>query len=177
MKHYSVMAFNGGGLNMSHDILSPHGDIISSTTQEIANITLAQAVTFDSDPVSKQFKHDVGNPSHLLVSVPGVYYLNYTLNVNLTSGSNKTMETWVRVNGADVADSNNIIFVRTAGRERSSIQAFLGAVIVDDFIEVMISGDTTSLEILALAAGVSPVRPATPSIKALAFKVSDIYPA
>lgn len=160
---------------MSHKVLSANGDILSNTTQTIADITLAQAIDFDLVAAENQVVHTLVTPPRVTVQVSGIYYVNYTLNINLISGTNKTLETWVRVNGADVPATNNQIFIRTAGRERTSIQTSLGPLSVGDFVEIMMSGDSTSLQIVAEIAGTSPVRPAIPSIRALAFKVSDLY--
>jgi len=161
---------------MSHKVLFPNASIISNTSQLITDITAAKEITFDVDQVSNQVGTDPGDDTKIVTQVAGIYLAVYTLNVNLISGTNATLDTWVRVNGADVTNSNRKIFMRTAGNNQTTMVAFLGALQKGDFSQVLMRGDTTNLQIQAVAAGAVPTRPKTPSVSITVVKVSELFP-
>ena len=91
---------------MSHNPNQPCGDSESSITQSIADVSVGQAVAFDKDVLADAMStQESGDPTKLVFKAAGVYYVNYSLNAELTSGSNRTLWTWLRLNGVDVIGS------------------------------------------------------------------------
>jgi len=152
----------------------PYAYISSNVTQAIDDTTLAQAVTFEINNALNKFTHSTSvNPERLYADDDGTYLFTVTGQLDLSAGASQTLDMWWRVNGTDVAYSNNSSFVTNPGDLRVLTKAEL---LVDlnrgDYVECVMSGSSISLRLLTVAAGVTPTRPAIPSVEIVAVRVS-----
>lgn len=162
---------------MSHHVNpGPNATYSSSTTQPIANVTLGQVVTFNTIEVEKgivlQTSGGVG--SQIYVKQPGDYLVSISAICNTTSGSNKAMAMWFRKNGTDIPLSNTTLRI-TSNNPQVMAVTFIYTLAANDYIQVAMSGETTSCELIAVPAIVAPstpVSPATPSIVLTMVQVS-----
>ena len=151
----------------------PHGQVSDSTTQGIADTTVAYPITYDTnEDVTEGLTHSVSvNPSRIYVDLKGSYEIIYSAIADLNTGSNKEIDIWLRVNGTDVDRTNTT--VNLGGTPHVVITvSFIHAFAAGDYFELVMRGETTAVELIATAAGVSPTRPATPSIIVTAKWVS-----
>lgn len=156
-----------------YPLLEPYGSFSDSTTQAIANATQAQAVTLNTDEHKYRMTHStVTNPSRVQIDVAGVYEITISAVADLSVGTNQTLNMWLAVDGSNIATSNTIVNIL------STAQQILGVSMMHNFtagqyFEIMMSGSSTAVQILATAAGVSPTRPACPSIIITVVRVSE----
>ena len=161
----------GGGGNM------PNGMVSDSTTQVIASTTVAQAITFNTNEILDAITHSTSvNPSRVYIDTAGTYLVTFSMVVNLTGGGAATLDFWIRQNGADIPRSNSKSQITSADDRRMVTMTALVIAAANDYIEVFMSGDSTSLEIEALVAGSSPTRPAVPSIILTVNRVDETGP-
>jgi len=150
-----VLSFAGnGGISLPHLMQS------DLTDQAIANITLAQVITFDTDV----HHHDIErtSASRFTSKKTGSYLVTFSGIVIGTAGNK--IEVWLRVNGSDVANSNTSYTFKGTAVNGLVAVSFIQHLDKGDYFEFWTWGDSTSCKWDAMAAGSSPTRPAVPSI-------------
>lgn len=151
---------SGGGTPVSSLL---RGDFASTVTQSIVSITAPQAITFNT-PTNTQGISLIAN-SKLTVATTGYYLVTFTAQTHITSGSNKNLWIWLRVNGVDVANSaQDTTF--NAGPPVYITGVYVLQMNANDYVEVWMAGDSTNCQIQAQAASAGPpAYPASPSIQ------------
>ena len=109
-------------------------------------INTPNAVTFTDTDASDGVLLGSGNNRFDILN-PGVYQIGYTIQVQSSSGSAKTIYSWLRKNGVDVPDSANRQtdninggFVQVGGNHFLDLAA-------NDYIQLMFAVDDTALTI------------------------------
>lgn len=145
--------------------------MLDTTTQAIAVADTPQLLTFNTTGIAD--KIDVTSSSRFTVKENGVYLLNADFQLTSTT-ANKIMDFWIRVNGSDVANSNDKITVTNGNDIRVlPMGGFILTLTAGQYIEFWMSGNSTDLSVITYAAGVTPTRPVTPSAK---FTLTKIHP-
>jgi hypothetical protein len=138
-----------------------YGSFYDTTTQTAAAINTAYAMTFNTTDLS--FGVTRGSPtSRIYFDRPNVYNIQFSAQLDKTSGGTGLVWIWLRKNGVDVPDSTG--FVRLQGNSAELLAAwnYLTQLNAGDYIELMWEVDDTSVQILYEAA--TAVHPATPSV-------------
>jgi len=138
-----------------------YGSFYDTTTQTAAAINTAYAMTFNSTDLSNGVY--VGTPtSRIYVDTPNVYNIQFSAQLDKTSGGVGIWWAWLRKNGVDVANSASQ--VRMQGNDAEQVVAwnFLLQMNAGDYFELMWEVDTTDIQITTFAA--TAVHPAIPSI-------------
>ena len=138
-----------------------YGTFYDTTTQTAAAINTAYAMTFNTTDLS--FGVTRGSPtSRIYVDRPNIYNIQFSAQLDKTSGGTGLVWIWLRKNGVDVPDSTG--FVRLQGNSAELLAAwnYLTQLNAGDYIEIMWEVDDTSVQILYEAA--TAVHPATPSV-------------
>ena len=144
--------------------LSPHVSVSDTTTQTIASANTVQAITFDTNEFLVKAAHSTStNPSRITLNEAGQYLIVASIQVS-SSSANKTLDIWFRVNGTDVPRSNTKVKIGGANDEKKFCVNVSVSVTAGQYIEAVMSGDSTALSIQSTAAGTTPTRPITPSI-------------
>ena len=137
------------------------GSFYDTTTQTAAAINTAYAMTINTTDLSQGVY--IGSPaSRIYVDRPNVYNVQFSAQLDKTSGGTGLVWIWLRKNGVDVPDSTG--FVRLQGNSAELLAAwnYLTQLNAGDYIEIMWEVDDTSVQILYEAA--TAVHPATPSV-------------
>lgn len=138
-----------------------YGSFYDTTTQTAAAINTAYAMTFNTTDLS--FGVTRGSPtSRIYVDRPNIYNIQFSAQLDKTTGGVGLVWIWLRKNGVDVPDSTG--FVRLQGNNAELLAAwnYLTQLNAGDYIEIMWEVDDTSVQILYEAA--TAVHPATPSV-------------
>ena len=145
--------------------LTPHASISDSTTQSIAIINTIQPVVFDTNLIIRKVAHSTTvNPSEVTVAQAGDYIVFVAAQVDLTAGSNQTLDMWLQVNGADVPNSNVKIKLVNANDEKLQTLTMSVTLAAGSVVRCVMSGTSTNLRLRSSPADVAPIRPATPSV-------------
>ena len=138
-----------------------YGSFYDTTTQTAALANTAYAMTFNTTDLSAGVY--IGSPtSRVYVDRAGVYNIQFSAQLDNTSGGDHLAWIWLRVNGTDVA--NTASEVRLKGNDAELVAAwnFLYNFKADDYFQLMWAVGNTGVQIKAAAAA-APV-PAIPSV-------------
>ena len=137
------------------------GSFYDTTTQTAALANTAYAMTLNTTDLSFGVQRGV-TTSQIFVYQPGVYNIQFSAQLDNTSGGDHQAWIWLRVNGADVA--NTASEVRLKGNDAELVAAwnFFYDFKAGDYFEVMWAVANTGVQIKAVAAS-APV-PAIPSV-------------
>ena len=138
-----------------------YGSFYDTTTQTATTINTAKAITFNTTDLSNGVY--IGSPtSRIYVDTPGIYNYDLSFQLDKTSGGVGNFYIWFRLNGVDVANSASYIQIQGNNHEIFSSLNYFFDLNAGDYVEIMFSVSTLSVEVAAFAAA-APV-PAIPSI-------------
>ena len=138
-----------------------YGSFYDTTTQTATTINTAKAITFNTTDLSNGVY--IGSPtSRIYVDTPGIYNYDMSFQLDKTSGGVGDFFIWFRLNGVDVANSASYIQIQGNNHEIFSSLNYFFDLNAGDYVEIMFSVSTLSVEVAAFAAA-APV-PAIPSI-------------
>ena len=138
-----------------------YGTFYDTTTQTAAVINTAYALTFNSTNLSNGVY--IGSPaSRIYVEQRGVYDLQFSAQLDNTSGGSHLIYIWLRINGTDVANSAGQVRLKGTDGELVTSWNYVEQLNAGDYFELVWSVSDTSVQILSQAAA-APV-PAIPSI-------------
>lgn len=162
----NALVIDGAGVTVPDALRLPHMMQSDSTDQVIANTTLAQVITFDTDIHHQGITRT--SSSRFTITKRGSYLIAFS-GVALCGTAGKRIEVWLRVNGSDVAASNTVYTFKSANANTVIAVTFLEHFNPGDYFEFWTWGDDGGAKWDATAAqvadpGVTPARPACPSI-------------
>jgi hypothetical protein len=138
-----------------------YGSFYDTTTQTAAAINTAYAMTFNTVDLSVGVTR--GTPtSRIYVDTLNVYNVQFSAQVDKTSGGVGFVWVWLRKNGVNVPDSAGQIRIQGNNAEILAAWNYIIELNAGDYIELMWEVDDTSVILLADAA--SAVHPSVPSI-------------
>lgn len=138
-----------------------YGSFYDTTTQTAAAINTAYAMTFNTTDLSVGVTR--GSPtSRIYVDRPNVYNIQFSAQLDKTSGGIGLIYIWLRKNGTDVPNSTTQVRIQGNNAETVAAWNFLLQMNAGDYFELMWEVDDTSVQILTEAA--SAVHPAIPSV-------------
>jgi hypothetical protein len=140
---------------------SRYGSFYDTTTQTATTINTAKAITFNSTDLSNGVF--IGAPtSRIIVDSEGIYNFDTSFQLDKTSGGTAEFYFWFRLNGTDVPDSASQIRIQGNDAEIFSSLNYFFDLKAGDYVEMMFSTTSLSVELLAVVA--TPPVPAIPSI-------------
>ena len=138
-----------------------YGSFYDTTTQTAAAINTAYAMTFNTTDLS--FGVTRGTPtSRIFVDRPNIYNVQFSAQVDKTSGGVGLVWIWLRKNGVNVPDSAGQIRIQGNNAEILAAWNYVIQLNAGDYIELMWEVDDTSVILLAEAA--SAIHPSIPSV-------------
>jgi hypothetical protein len=155
----------------------PYGAFHDTTTQSAANTTTAYAVTFDTTDYSNGVV--IASGSHLKVTEPGIYNLQFSVQLDNTTNAPQDVDIWVSKNGTNIPASNSR-FGLAARKAPADPFHTVGTVNVfstmntDDYLELYWCTSDIGTTLKAYAAGATPTRPLIPSVIATLSFVSAL---
>jgi hypothetical protein len=138
-----------------------YGSFYDTTTQTAAAINTAYAMTFNTTDLSVGVT--LGSPtSRVYVDRSNIYNVQFSAQVDKTSGGVALVWVWLRKNGVDVPDSAGQIRIQGNNAEILAAWNYIIALNPGDYIELMWEVDNTSVILLAEIA--SATHPSVPSV-------------
>jgi len=140
---------------------SRYGSFYDTTTQTATTINTAKAITFNNTDLSVGVY--LGTPtSRVYVDTPGIYNFDTSFQLDKTSGGTAEFFFWFRKNGVDVPDSASQIRIQGNDAEIFSSLNYFFDLNAGDYIELMFSATSLSVELLAVPAAAP--HPGIPSV-------------
>ena len=140
---------------------SRYGSFYDTTTQVATVINTATAITFNTTDLSNGVY--LGSPtSRVYVDTEGIYNYQLSIQLDKTTGGTAEFYIWFRLNGVDVADSASQLKLQGNNAEVFSALNYFFNLKAGDYIELMFSVGSLSVELLAVPAAAP--HPGIPSI-------------
>lgn len=138
-----------------------YGSFYSTATQTVAAINTATAMTFNTTDIS--FGVYVGTPtSRIYVDRGALYNLQFSAQLDNSSGGIHLAYIWLRVNGLDVPYSAGQLRLKGNDGELVAAWNYLAQLNQGDYFELMWAAADTSVQLLATSA--TAFCPAIPSL-------------
>jgi hypothetical protein len=131
------------------------------TDQRILVVNTPQTVTFDSTSIERGVWRDPVN-SRIHVADAGVYNVEFSAQLDKTSGGAEFVYIWIRVNSIDVPDSATLLRMKGNNDELVAAWNFLLELAGGDYVELMWASPTLDMRLEHFAA--SAFAPAIPSV-------------
>jgi hypothetical protein len=158
------------GFNSAVPILH-YGSFYDSTTQTAAAINTAYAMSYGH--TAEQNGVYIGSPtSRVYVSNDGVYNIQFSAQLDKTSGATGNIYIWLDIDGTSVADSATNVAIQGTSARTVAAWNFVVSLNAGQYIRLMWSTDDTGIRLLNAAAS-SPV-PAIPSVILTVTQVNNL---
>lgn len=144
-----------------------YGSFYDTTTQSAAAINTPYAMTLNSTAESNQIA--VTNNSRITFKNRGTYNIQFSAQLDQTSGASHNIFIWFRKNGVDIANSASVVAIQGASSELVAAWNFVITVLGGDYIEIMWAVSNTAVQIVAAPA--TAFCPAIPSVIATAIAI------
>ena len=158
------------GFNSSVPILH-YGSFYDTTTQTAAAINTAYAMSFNNTAESNGVY--IGSPtSRVYVSNDGVYNIQFSAQLDKTSGSTGNAYIWLDINGTSVSESGGTIAVQGTAAQTIASWNYVVSLDAGQYFRIMWSTDDTRIRLLHNTS-VSPC-PAIPSVILTVTQVNNL---
>jgi hypothetical protein len=148
-----------------------YGAFSDTTLQTAAAINTAYGMTFNTTDSSNGIS--IGSPSsRLVVANQGVYNVQFSAQLDKTSGGAGNIYIWLRKNGANVANTATTIAIQGTAARTVAAWNFIIQLEPTHYVELMWATDDTSVRILAASA--TSVWPAIPSVICTLTQVNNL---
>ncbi len=146
-------------------LVTNHGSFYSLNDQT-ATVNTATAVLTENTAFAQEIS--VVEDSKFTINKPGIYNLQFRVQLANSDSQIHTASFWIRLNGSDYPSSNTEIDVTSShgGNPGKVVAAWniMGvSTVAGDFVQLMWSTNNVSVTLAHTSAQVSPTRPATPS--------------
>lgn len=172
------------GIAGARYLSAPTGSFISSSDQTAAAIDTAYGITLSGLGGAVVNGVYVGGAaantfpsSRLYVAYPGIYNLQFSLQLNNADTQEHDVNIWLRKNGANVADSNTVIGVpqRHGGLDGHTVAAWNFFIEWDDIADYYdLAWSTPDVDVRIDAKVAAAPAPATPSVILTLYCISRL---
>ena len=148
------------GYTIAGGITRYYGSFFDTTTQTAALPNTAYAMTYDTTDASNGVS--IVSGSRITIANTGVYNIQFSAQIDKTSGQGSLVFIWLRKKGIDVAWSAGEIAIGGSLAQNIAVWNYFVSATAGDYYEIMWSVQDASIRLLAAAAS-TPV-PAIPSV-------------
>lgn len=158
--------------------ITPRGEFISTSSQYVADTTVAQAVTYNSTSLHGIGTDEASPSTQIILPSIGDYRLTFSAMCYTESNGEETIDIWLRKNGTtNVPNSSTRVDIPKQGAFAVMAASFVvSSTASTDYYELMMCGssnaDSTGIAVTA-ASVADPVRPVAPSMVVAISKISN----
>ena len=148
-----------------------YGAFSDTTTQTAASINTAYGMVFNTTDSSNGVS--IGSPtSRLVADFQGVYNVQFSAQLDKTSGSAANIYIWLRKNGTNVPNTTTVVTLQGSSAKAVAAWNYIIQLDPTQYVELMWATDDTDVKILAATA--TSVWPAIPSVIATVTQVNNL---
>jgi hypothetical protein len=138
------------------------GSFYSSSSQYITTANQIKEVDLSfADPNGNGII--LQNNNQLQVLFSGTYNIQFSLQLQSTTGGAVETTIWLRKNGVDVPDTAGDVFMQSNAHKLLPAWNYVLELNANDYIQLMWSADNTAVNLLAVGPSITPPHPAIPS--------------
>ena len=148
-----------------------YGAFSDTTTQTVTSINSAIAMTFNTTDAANGIT--IGSPtSRIVVAEQGVYNVQFSAQLDKTSGAAATIYIWLRKNGTNVPNTASKVAIQGTTAELVAAWNFIIQLEPTNYVELMWSSDDA--DVVLQAASATSVWPAIPSVICTVTQVNNL---
>ena len=144
-----------------------YGSFFDTTTQTAAAVNTPYAMRLNTTAESNQIA--VVSGSRITFKNRGTYNVQFSAQLDQTSGASHNIYIWLRKNGVDVPNSSSVVAIQGTTAELVAAWNFIVTVLGGDYVQIMWAVSDTRVHIVAAPA--NAFSPAIPSVIATAVSV------
>ena len=144
-----------------------YGSFYDTTTQTAALANTPYAMQLNTTVESNQIA--VVSGSRITFKNRGTYNIQFSAQLDQSSGASHNIYIWIRKNGVDVPNSASVVAIQGSTAELVAAWNFVVTVLGGDYIQIMWAVSNTAVQITAAPAGA--FYPAIPSVIVTAVSV------
>ena len=150
-----------------------YGAFSDSTSQNIAAINTPYPITMNTTDLVDGIYLDGTHTSRVVCPTSGIYNFQFSLQLQSTSSSTKTVVIWARINGVNVPDTATDITIAGSNTQQVAAWNFMLEMNAGQYFELVWASDSTTVSLYHSPAQTSPyARPAIPSVIMTVAQVS-----
>jgi len=147
-----------------------YGSFYSTDTQAATLINTAYAITYNNADPAYGIYQDPGDSSKIKVTRPAIYNVQFSIQVDKTSGGTGRLYIWPAINGTAVPNSASLIQIQGNDAEIFSAANFFLPLSNGDYFQLYFSVDSIDVQLANFAAS-APV----PGIPSIILTVMQVY--
>lgn len=160
----NLLTGDNGGVFISN----PNGLFFDTGDQPIAVVNVAQPVRFNQTYLNAGISINGGTSSEITVANSGIYNFQFSGQLRSNSGSSKILYVWLRRDGVNIGFSAREYSISGSGKELELSFSFNVDLLAEQYIQVMIAGDSLNLS-LDFVAATSPHPGISSAVVAVTF--------
>jgi hypothetical protein len=148
-----------------------YGAFSDTTLQAVTSVGEAMAMTFDTTDAANGVS--IGSPtSRIVVANQGVYNIQFSAQLDKTSGAAAVIHIWLRKNGTNVPNTTSRVVVQGTAAELVAAWNFVIQLEPTNYVELM--WESNDADVVLLAASATSVYPAIPSVICTVTQVNNL---
>ncbi len=147
-----------------------YGSFFSTQTQAATVINTAKAITYNNADPAYGVYRDPADSSKIKVTRPAIYNVQFSIQVDKTSGGTGRLYIWPAINGTNVANSASLIQIQGNNAEIFSAANFFLPLSNGDYFQLYFSVDALDVQLQNFAAA-----PPVPAIPSIILTVMQVY--
>jgi hypothetical protein len=148
-----------------------YGAFSDTTLQAVTSVGEAMAMTFDTTDAANGIS--IGSPaSRIVVDNQGVYNVQFSAQLDKTSGAAAVVHIWLRKNGVNVPNTTSRVVIQGSSAELVAAWNFVIQLEPTHYVELMWESDDA--DVVLLAASATSVYPAIPSVICTVTQVNNL---
>ncbi len=147
-----------------------YGSFFSTQTQAATVINTAYAITYNNADPAYGVYRDPADSSKIKVTRPAIYNVQFSIQVDKTSGGTGRLYIWPAINGTNVANSASLIQIQGNNAEIFSAANFFLPLSNGDYFQLYFSVDSLDVQLQQFAAA-----PPVPAIPSIILTVMQVY--
>lgn len=160
----NLLTGDNGGVFLSN----PNGLFFDTGDQPIAVVNVAQPVRFNQTYLNAGISINGVTTSEITVANSGIYNFQFSGQLRSNSGSSKILYVWLRRDGVNIGFSAREYSISGSGKELELSFSFNVDLLAEQYIQVMIAGDSLDLS-LDFVAATSPHPGISSAVVAVTF--------
>lgn len=150
----------GGGLSSSG--YKNYGAFCDTTTQTASLTTAAYPMKLNTTEISDGVS--IVSGSRITVANTGIYNLQFSAQMDKTTGTPAVVDIWLTYTGSNVPRSNTQVTINGSQAKQVAAWNFMLPINANDYVELMWRTDDTNARILYQNTSSNPARPEIPSV-------------
>lgn len=134
-----------------------YGEFLSTVDQTVITLNVGQPVTYNTTGLTNNFSL-VGN-SQITAGVTGVYNLQFSIQLLVSTGGGGNIEIWLRKNGVNVPSTNTQFSVKNTNEAEFAALNLLVQMNAGDNVQLMWAADDIHLKLAAIPPFAGPAIP------------------